>query len=166
MSIPIVSIVGTSGSGKTILLEKLIPELVCRGYRVATVKHSTHDFDIDQKGKDTWRHKRAGAFMTVISSPKRIALVSDVDKDHSVEEIRDLYIQGVDIILSEGYKGNPYRKIEVYRSGLKRKLLCGKEDNLLAVVSDVKVDAGVPCLDTNDAAGIVDLIENTFLKKS
>jgi molybdopterin-guanine dinucleotide biosynthesis adapter protein len=165
MITPIVSIVGKSNSGKTTLLEKLIPELAGRGYRVATIKHNVHGFDIDQEGKDSWRHKRAGAHLTVISSPCRIAVIEDVDQDHSLAEIREKYIHGVDIILTEGYKGNPFPKIEVFRSELKRKLLCKKEDNLLAVSSDISMDVGVPCFGINDASGLTDLIENTFLKK-
>lgn len=164
MSIPIVSIVGKSSAGKTTLLEKLIPELVKRGYRVATVKHDVHSFEIDHEGKDSWRHKKAGAHTTVISSPLRVALVEDVDHDQTLDEIRKEYIKRVDIILAEGYKGNPFPKIEVFRSELRHTPLCKKEDNLLAIASDIKLDIGVPCLDINDFQSLVDLIENKFLK--
>ena len=164
MTTPIVSIVGKSNSGKTTLIEKLIPELMKRGYKVATIKHNVHGFDIDHEGKDSWRHKKAGAQTTVISSADRVALIEDLDHDHSLDEIRDKYIKGADIILSEGFKGNPFPKIEIFRSELKRELLCKKEDNLLAVVSDVILDIGVPCLDINDITGIADLIENEILK--
>ncbi|OGP91285.1 MAG: molybdopterin-guanine dinucleotide biosynthesis protein B [Deltaproteobacteria bacterium RBG_19FT_COMBO_43_11] len=164
MAIPIVSIVGKSNAGKTTLLEKLIPELVKRGYRVATVKHDVHGFDIDHEGKDSWRHKKAGAHTTIISSPGRIALIENADHDHTLDEIRGNYVKNADIILTEGYKGNPFPKIEVFRSDLKRALLCRKEDNLLAVAADTKLDAGVPCFDINDSQSIVDLIENKFLK--
>ena len=164
MTTPVISIVGKSNSGKTTLLEKLIPELVKRGYRVATIKHNVHGFDIDHEGKDSWRHKKAGASTTVISSASRVALIEDLDHDHSLDEIRDKYIKDADIILAEGYKGNPFPKIEVFRSELKRTLLCKKEDNLLAVAANIKLDIGVPCFDINDTPNIVDLIENTFLK--
>ena len=164
MTTPIISIVGKSNSGKTTLLEKLIPEFVKRGYRVATIKHNVHGFDIDREGKDTWRHKKAGACTTVIASARQIALIEDLDHDHSLDEIRNKYIKDADIILAEGYKGNPFPKIEVFRSELKRDLLCNKEDNLLAVASDIKLDIGVPCFDINDAQRLVDLVENKFLK--
>jgi molybdopterin-guanine dinucleotide biosynthesis protein MobB len=164
MATPIISIVGKSNSGKTTLVEKLIPELVKRGYRVATIKHNKHGFDIDHEGKDSWRHKKAGACATVIACPTRIALIEDIDRDHSLDEIRDKYINDANVILAEGYKGNPFPKIEVFRSELKRELLCGKEDNLLALAADVKLDVGVPCFDINDASGLADLIENKFLK--
>jgi len=164
MTIPLVSIVGKSNSGKTTLVEKLIPELIKRGYRVATIKHNKHGFDIDHEDKDSWRHKKAGACTTVIACPTRIALIEDIDRDHSLGEIRDKYIKDADIILAEGYKGNPFPKIEVFRSELKRELLCGKDDNLLAIAADVKLDAGVSCFDINDIKSIADLIEAKFLK--
>ncbi|HOW56487.1 MAG TPA: molybdopterin-guanine dinucleotide biosynthesis protein B [Smithellaceae bacterium] len=164
MTIPIVSIVGKSDSGKTTLLEKLIPSLVQRGYRVATIKHNVHGFQIDHEGKDSWRHKKAGACLTLISSPACVALIEDAARDYSIAELREKYIKDVDVILTEGHKGNPYPKIEVFRSQLKRNLLCRKEDNLLAVAADIELDIGVPCFDINDAEGLADIIEGNFLK--
>jgi len=165
MPAQIISIVGKSNSGKTTLVEKLIPELIKRGYRVATIKHNKHGFDIDHEGKDSWRHKKAGASTTVIACPTRVALIEDIDRDYSLGEIRDKYIKDADVILAEGYKGNPFPKIEVFRSELKRELLCGKEDNLLALAADKKLDVGVPCFDINDIKSIADLIEDKFLKR-
>jgi molybdopterin-guanine dinucleotide biosynthesis protein B len=164
MTTPIISVVGKSNSGKTTLLEKIIPELVKRGYRVATIKHNLHGFDIDHEGKDSYRHKKAGAYTTIVSSPHQLALIQDVDHDHSFDEIRNTYIKNVDIILVEGYKDNSFPKIEVYRAELKNEPLCKKDDNLLAFASDTKLNIGVPCFDINDTLNIVDLIENKFLK--
>jgi len=76
----------------------------------------------------------------VIACPTQVAVIEDIDHDHSLGEIRDKYIKGADVILAEGYKGNPFPKIEVFRSELKRELLCGNEDNLLAVAADVKLE--------------------------
>lgn len=164
--IPIVSIVGRSNTGKTTLIEKLIPELRRRGYRVATIKHNIHGFDIDHEGKDSWRHKRAGARLTVIASPQRIAVIEDVSKDYELSELRDRYIRDVDIILSEGFKVNPHPKIEVIRAEMKHAPLCTAEDNLMAIVSDEPIDRGVPCLDIDDIQGVANLIEDRFLKKT
>jgi molybdopterin-guanine dinucleotide biosynthesis protein MobB len=161
--IPIVSIVGRSNTGKTTLVEKMIPELKRRGYVVATIKHNIHGFDIDHEGKDSWRHKKAGAKMTVVASPHQVAVIEDSDGDYELAELRDQYIRNVDIILSEGFKVNPHPKIEVVRSSLNHEPLCTKEDNLIAVASDQPLDRGVPCLDINDIKGLVDLIENRFL---
>ena len=162
--IPIVSIVGKSDSGKTTLIEKLVPELWRRGYRVATVKHDVHGFEVDREGKDSWRHKKAGAHTVVISSPLKVAVIRDADHDADLNEIRDRYIRDVDLILSEGFKRNSQPKIEVSRKEKHRDLLCTKEDNLLAIASDQPFEIGVPCLDINDAPGLVDLIEEKILR--
>lgn len=162
--IPIVSIVGTSDSGKTTLIEKLVPELIRRGYKVATIKHDIHGFEVDREGKDSWRHKQAGAHTVVISSPQKLALIRDVDHDAELAELRDKYIQDVDIILSEGFKRNPQPKIEIFRKESRRELLCTREDNLLAIATNQPFDIGVPCFELEDARGMVDLIEEKFLK--
>lgn len=164
--IPIVSIVGKSNSGKTTLLEKIIADLTHRGYRIATIKHNRHGFDIDHEGKDSYRHKKAGAHTTVVSSPHQLALVQDVDHDYSFEEIREKFISGADIILTEGFKVNDYPKIEVFRSELKRELISKKEDGLVAVATNVSLDIDVPCLDLNDPKTVADFIEFHFLKQS
>ena len=164
--IPIVSIVGKSNSGKTTLIEKLIVELTRRGWRVATIKHNRHGFEIDHEGKDSWRHKKAGAVTTVLVSPRQVAVIEDVEMDYELAEIRERYIRNADIILAEGYKGNPHPKIEVFRTDLRQERLCGPEDNLIALAGDQPVPAGVPCFDRNDATGIADLIEKRFLKEA
>jgi molybdopterin-guanine dinucleotide biosynthesis protein MobB len=163
--IPIVSIVGKSESGKTTLIEKLIAELTHRGWRVATIKHNRHGFEIDHEGKDSWRHRRAGAVATVLASPRQIAVIEDVDTDYALAEIGERYIRNADIILAEGYKGNPHPKIEVFRTDLRRERLCGPEDNLFALAVDRPFSAEVPCFDRNDATGIADLIEQRFLAR-
>ncbi|MDO9515075.1 MAG: molybdopterin-guanine dinucleotide biosynthesis protein B [Syntrophales bacterium] len=162
-TIPVVSVVGKSGSGKTTLIEKVIPELIRAGWRVATIKHSRRGFDIDREGKDSWRHRKAGARMTVMVSPEQIAVVENSERDLGIAELRDRYIHGVDIVLSEGFKGNAYPKIEVFRAALKRDMLCSKDDNLIAVASDVPMEIDVPRLDINDAKAIAQLIIDLFL---
>jgi len=163
--IPIISIVGKSDSGKTTLLEKLLPELTRRGHRIATVKHDIHGFEVDREGKDSWRHKRAGAHTVVISSPQKAALIRDVEKDLTLEEIREKLIRDVDLILSEGYKKDVQPKIEIFRKEKHKELLCTKEDNLIAIVSDRTFDMGVPCFDLDDINGLGDFIEKEFLSK-
>jgi len=161
--IPIISIVGKSDSGKTTLIEKLLPELTRRGYRVATVKHDVHGFEVDREGKDSWRHKQAGAHTVVISSPNKVALIRDVERDLSLEEIREKLIQDVDLIISEGYKKDTQPKIEVFRKGKHKELLCTKEDHLIAIVSDKKFNIRTPCFSLDDAKGLASFIEKKFL---
>lgn len=162
--IPIISVVGKSDSGKTTLIEKLLPVLTQRGYRVATVKHDIHGFEVDREGKDSWRHKKAGAQTVIISSPQKVALIQDVERDLSLDELRERFIQDVDLILSEGYKKDDQPKVEIFRKEKHRKLLCTQEDRLVAVVSNEPFNVGVPCFDLNDVKGLADFIENRFLK--
>ena len=162
--IPIISIVGKSDSGKTTLLEKLVPELTRRGYRIATIKHDVHGFEVDQEGKDSWRHKQAGAHTVVISSPNKIALIRDVERDLNLDEIRGKLIQDVDLILSEGYKKDVQSKVEVFRKEKHKELLSTKEDNLVAIVSDQDFNVGVPCFHLEDMKGLSNFIEKEFLK--
>ena len=87
MPVPVVCFVGRSNSGKTTFIERVIPELVRAGYKVATVKHAGHGFDLDTEGKDSWRHKQAGSATTIITSPRQIGMVMDVDHDHHPFEL-------------------------------------------------------------------------------
>ena len=134
MSIPILCFVGRSNSGKTTLIERLIPELVQAGYRVATIKHAGHGFDLDTEGKDSWRHKRAGASAVMVLSKGSLAMFSDVSDEIKVEELRDrLLDHSIDLIIAEGWKSEGYPKIVVVREDLGEVPV--SPDGLLAVVS-------------------------------
>ena len=163
---PVISIVSKKNSGKTTLLEKLIPELKQRGYRVGTIKHDTHDFEIDHEGKDTWRHKRAGAASVVISSPRKISLIRDVEKEMSIDDIVEQFFGETDLVITEGYKKAGQPQIEVFRSKAHNTPLHvkGQKSSLQAVVSDIQVDLDVPCFDINDVKAIADFIEDTYLR--
>jgi molybdopterin-guanine dinucleotide biosynthesis protein MobB len=157
--IPIVSIVGRSKSGKTTLIERLIPEFIKRGYRVATIKHHDKAFQIDHEGKDSWRHKQAGAQTVVISSPQKVALIEDVPQELSLAELVTQYIQEADIIIAEGFKRDKHPKIEVFRQGIHPHPLAPELENLIAVVSDCPLSLDIPCMDLNDIKGIANIIE-------
>ncbi len=161
--IPVITIVGWSGSGKTTLLEKLIPELGRRGYRVATVKHHGGGFEMDREGKDTWRHRKAGAVCTVLSSPEQLALVRDMDHDASLDEIRLSFVHDADIILAEGFKSERMPKIEVFRGSPGMEPIFAASDELVAMVSDRPCETTAPCLGLDDIADLADLIESRFL---
>lgn len=160
--VPVISVVGKSNVGKTTLLEKLIAELKRRGYRVATIKHDAHGFEVDQPGKDTWRHAQAGSDHVVLASPNRIVHIQRLERELTLPEIVAT-IRDVDIILTEGYKRGPAPKIEVSRAERSRELLCSPEE-LVAIATDQPYDLDVPQFDLNDAVGLVDLIEERFLK--
>lgn len=153
--IPVISVVGYSNSGKTTMLLKIISELKSRGYRVATVKHHHGDFDIDIPGKDTWRHREAGADTVVLASPVKVAVIEQTLAELSLDEIIGK-ISDVDIIITEGYKKGNKPKIEVFRSSVHTELITPKEQ-LLAVASDVDFP-GIPTFGLDDAAGIVDFL--------
>ncbi len=162
--LPIISVVGASDSGKTTFLEKLIPELSRRGYRVGVVKHDAHGFEMDREGKDTWRLKRAGAATVAISSPRAVAAIRDTDGELALEEIAARFFWTEDIMITEGFKSARFPKIEVFRSVVEPQPICGPESNLAALVSDDPVEAGVPRFSFSDVAGVADFIENRYLK--
>ena len=163
--IPILSIVGRSNSGKTTLIEKLIPELIKRGYRVGTIKHNKKGFDIDREGKDSWRHQLAGATVTVLSSPTCITLIEKtISELSSVAQICDEYIRNVDIVICEGYKENNYNKIEMYRSDRNDTLMYENSENLLAIVGDKSPKGIFRFFTSDEVVAIVDLVEQKFLK--
>lgn len=156
----IMGITGWSGSGKTALIVRLIPELTARGYRVATVKHAHHEFDIDKPGKDSYEHRAAGATEVVVSSARRWAIVHE-NRDDSEPALEDILkkLSPVDIVLVEGYKNETHPKIEVHRPATGEDLICRRNGTIVAVASDAVVrDVPVDVLDLNDAAAIADFV--------
>ena len=158
---PIISVVGTSNVGKTTLILKLIAELKRRGYRVATLKHDVHGFEMDQPGKDSWRHAQAGSDVVFLASPRKLAMVRALDRELSIDEIARFAVD-VDILLTEGYKRADKPKIEVSRRAKGAGLVSDPKD-LVAVATDHPIALDVPQFDLDDAAGLVDLIEKRFL---
>jgi molybdopterin-guanine dinucleotide biosynthesis adapter protein len=162
--------VGKGDSGKTTFLEKLIRELADRGVRVATVKHHIHDYDIDVPGKDSYRHARAGAFATMVSSPEKFALIHDVESELSLDAIAAIaHNSGADILITEGYKHAGRNRIEISRRERSETLICAPAE-MTALVTDndhlaTEVAAeGTPVFDINDGyAGVADLIVERFL---
>jgi molybdopterin-guanine dinucleotide biosynthesis adapter protein len=147
---------GFSGSGKTTLVERLIPALKLRGLRVSIVKHAHHSFDIDHPGKDTWRHREAGAFEVIVASPNRLALMREFEQParptvHQL--IAELY-EGVDWVLVEGFKDSDLLKIEVWRGATGKPALYPDDDFIVAIATDTPAQLPVatlrPVLDLND----------------
>jgi len=161
---PIISVVGKSDTGKTTLLEKLIPELKERGFKVATIKHNVHGFDIDTPGKDSWKHAQAGADAVVIASSDKIGIAKHTDRELTLDEITGQYLNDVDIVITEGFKQSDKPKIETHRASVANELLCSKEE-LIAVVTDTQLDVeGVPRFSFSEAGKLAELIVKQFLK--
>jgi len=158
---PLVAVVGYSGVGKTTYLEKLIFELTRRGLNVGTIKHDVHGFEMDKPGKDTWRHKKAGARATLISSPFQIGMVRDVDHDHNLEELTPLF-SGMDIILAEGFKMSSVPKLEIFRPEAYKDPICKNDRNLLALISEVPLDLGVPRYSFENVEGVANFLISNF----
>lgn len=165
---PVISIVAKSGTGKTTLLEKLIAELKRRGYRVGAMKHDAHQFEIDHKGKDSWRLTQAGADTMVVSSAAKVAMVKQNPRSEepSATDLISAYFDGMDIVLTEGFKRSSFPKIEVHRKERSDVLLCRGDEydsTLIAVASDQAWTLDVPVFDINDFCGICSLLEKAFL---
>lgn len=158
---PIICIVGKSDSGKTTLIEKLLPELKRLGLTVGSVKHDVHGFEIDHPGKDSWRHRRAGADATIISSPTQMAMVRDTDHDQTLDELA-VYFQGYDLVVTEGYKRETKPKVEIYRPEVHPEPLCRNDENLIALVTDSPLDLGVPKFGLDDAAELAVFLRDRF----
>ena len=159
---PIISVIGKSNSGKTTLIEKLLGELRRRGYRVATIKHSHHSFEIDQPGKDTWRHLQAGSEATAISSPDKIVLMKPVTEELTLDEIAHLFGEDYDIILAEGFKQGKAPKIEVYRREVGPPF--DTVSKLIAIVTDDPLKTKTRQFSLQDVKGLADLLERGFIK--
>lgn len=155
----VINIVGErSKVGKTFVIEGLIKELKKRGLTVATIKHDVHGFDIDKKGKDTYKHREAGAETVIISSKSRLAVIKELKEETDLNDIIKL-AEDKDIVLVEGYKNSNLRKIEVYRNKVSSKVISHK-DKLIAVASDVKLNLdGVLIVDKENFKELADLIE-------
>lgn len=162
VQVPVISMVGKSGVGKTTVLEQVIREVKRRGYRLGTIKHDTHGFEVDRPGKDSWRHAQAGSDSVVISGPRRMALIRQMDEEMPLDEIVELMGE-LDLVITEGYKQGDKPKIEITRLERGTELLCQPEE-LIAIVADYPVEMPVPQFPLEDAAGVVDLLEQLYLK--
>jgi molybdopterin-guanine dinucleotide biosynthesis protein B len=162
-----VGFAGFSGAGKTMLVERLIPALKLRGLRVSVVKHAHHDFDIDHPGKDTWRHREAGAFEVVVASDQRLALMREFERPAALSVhhlIAELY-DGVDWVLVEGFKESNLLKIEVWRPASGKPARYPDDDFVVAIATDLPQRLPEPTLrpvlDLNDPDALAQwLVDN------
>jgi molybdopterin-guanine dinucleotide biosynthesis protein B len=155
---------GWSGSGKTTLIEKLIPRFVGHGLRVSLIKHAHHSFDVDQPGKDSWRHRHAGASEILVTSSRRWVLMHELRgaQEPSFDE-QVKRISPCDVLLVEGFKFAPIPKLEVWRKETGEALLHPNDPHIVALATDASVQTKLPLLDLNDD-GAIALFIMKFLK--
>ena len=146
---------GWSGSGKTTLVEKLIPRFVGHGLRTSLIKHAHHNFDVDTPGKDSWRHRQAGASEILVTSSRRWVLMHELrgGREPSFDE-QVKRISPCDLLLVEGFKFAPIPKLEVWRKETGEALLHPNDPHIVALATDAKVQTRLPVLDLNDPAAI------------
>ena len=160
----VLGVTGWSGAGKTTLLTLLIPELTARGLRVSTIKHAHHAFDVDKPGKDSFRHREAGATEVLISAGVRWALMHE-NRDEGEPKLEELLerMSPVDLVLVEGYKAEGHLKLEVHRQGLGKPLLCREDKSFIALAANYRpdgADLGIPLLDLDDIGAVADFVIN------
>jgi molybdopterin-guanine dinucleotide biosynthesis protein B len=156
----IIGLAGWSGSGKTTLVTKLIPCMLARGIRVSTLKHAHHGFDLDTPGKDSFMHRTAGATEVIISSAKRWAILHEL-REEPEWHLRDLVskMSPVDLVLVEGFKRDPFPKLEIHRIANGKPLIHPEDPHIVAVASDSALPtATVPVIDLNNIDAIADLL--------
>ena len=151
----VLGIAGFSGSGKTTLIEKIIPELVRDGLRISLIKHAHHEFDVDQPGKDSYRHRMAGCAEVLVSSDRRWALMHELRgaaEPSLQEQLR--HFGPCDLVLVEGYKNDPIPKIEVHRRAVQAPLLYPQDSNVIAIATDEPLETALPQFTLDDVPGI------------
>jgi molybdopterin-guanine dinucleotide biosynthesis protein B len=155
----IIGIAGFSGSGKTTLIEKVVPVLVREGLRVSLIKHAHHEFDVDQPGKDSYRHRHAGCGEVLLSSSKRWAMMHELRgaPEPTLEEQLKLF-KPCDLVIVEGYKSEPIPKVEVHRREHHAPLLYPDDPHVVAVATDDVLDTQLPQLDLDDAEAVARFI--------
>jgi molybdopterin-guanine dinucleotide biosynthesis adapter protein len=159
---PLLGFAAYSGTGKTTLLVKLLPLMKLQGLRVALVKHTHHDFEIDKPGKDSFVLRKAGADQVMLASDTRCAVITEYEEQKEPELdglISKLDLDNLDLIMVEGFRHLPFAKIELHRSATEKELLFPDDDSIIAVASDETLDTGeLPLLNINEAEEVAGFI--------
>lgn len=152
-------VTGWKNAGKTGLMERLVAEITGRGFTVSTVKHAHHGFDVDQPGRDSWRHRQAGAREVLLASRNRVALMREL-RGEAEPPLSDLLamLGPCDLVLVEGYKRDRHPKVEAFRTETGNALIAPGDPTIRAVASDVALDLDRPVFDLDDTRAIADFI--------
>jgi molybdopterin-guanine dinucleotide biosynthesis protein B len=159
MTPPVIIFVGHSNSGKTTLVERLIPELCRRGLRIATIKHAHHKVRLDTEGKDSWRYKEAGATLSMLVTTSALQLVADASENREPHQLAERFLGEVDLVLAEGFSHSPGPKVEVLRRELGKAPRCEIADGLIAIATDCpEVYPELPHFALDDPAALADFL--------
>ena len=160
----VIGLSGWSGAGKTTLLTRVIPYLLGRGLRVSVIKHAHHDFDVDVPGKDSWVHRRSGATEVLVSSARRWALVHEL-RDAAEPRLPELLakVSRVDLVIVEGFKREPHRKIEVHRLANNKPLLFPDDPNIAGIATDAAIETSLPVAHLDDVEAVAGLMQRSAI---
>ena len=159
MTLSVFIVVGHSGAGKTILVEKLLPELKRRGLRLATIKHAHHRVALDHEGKDSWRYTQAGAALSMLVTADALQLVANAVDRRDPEQLAERFLGEADLVLAEGFSHSPGAKIEVLRRACAKRPRCAVGDGLIALVSDMdEIYPQLPHFALDDVVGLADFL--------
>jgi molybdopterin-guanine dinucleotide biosynthesis protein B len=160
----VIGLSGWSGAGKTTLLTRVIPYLLGRGLRISVIKHAHHDFDVDVPGKDSWMHRQSGATEVLVSSARRWALVHEL-RDAAEPRLPELLakVSRVDLVIVEGFKREPHRKIEVHRLANNKPLLFPEDLNIAGIATDAAIETKLPVVHLDDVEAVAGLMQRSAM---
>ncbi|TKW73914.1 MAG: molybdopterin-guanine dinucleotide biosynthesis protein B [Bradyrhizobium icense] len=160
----VIGLAGWSGAGKTTLLKRAIPHLLGEGLRVSVIKHAHHEFDVDVPGKDSWVHRQAGATEVLVSSTKRWALMHEL-RGAAEPRLQELLAKmaPVDLVLVEGFKREPHRKIEIHRFANEKPWLFPDDPGIVGIVTDAEVETRLPVVHLDDIDAVAALIKRSAI---
>jgi len=160
----VIGLAGWSGAGKTTLLSRVIPHLLKEGLRVSVIKHAHHAFDVDVPGKDSWIHREAGATEVLVSSSRRWALMHELrgaDEPRLAELLAKM--SSVDLVIIEGFKREPHRKIEVYRAANAKPVLFPDDPGIVGIATDTAIDTALPTAHLDDVAAVAAMMQRAAI---
>ena len=160
----VIGLAGWSGAGKTTLLQRVIPHLLKQGLRVSVIKHAHHEFDVDVPGKDSWVHRQSGATEVLVSSTRRWALMHEL-RGAAEPRLSELLkkMSRVDLVIVEGFKREPHRKIEVHRAANQKPLLFPDDPGVVGIATDTTVETTLPTAHLDDVEAVAVLLQRSAI---